>query len=549
LLDFYDERLPQKRRLLLGLVALFHTPVSTETLTQLAHSLPGVCEHFGDAADSEIESALTSLTHEQLLVYQPSENPAAVGYTIHPILRDFFRARILGGSATLARRFADIVAGRPSFLGARTLDEIRPVLNAIDILLEAGDYRTANSLFQNRLNEGDLFLRIPAPDAGFRCCLGFVGSRERREKSREQLGASTFSHLLLATHVLAGNAGEIDLAAEFTEEWFKVESDLQGHRWKSGEVHHQIADEQAGDGRCEQARRNYEEALAAARRVKNYEELRNTLGCFASSLHRQGRVREAAQNFIDGDKISRTKVILPGPLDGQQGMAWVDHFIAIALPNRARATLEYLRKSFEKGAHRRSDWLADCDLLQSRIESDPLHAQALLNHAEKVLRDAHLLTSTLASVLVEKADCLRRLGQPEEAAAAVEEALSLAAARKFRSAQTAALIARSRLRLDLADREIEAARITHLRNLGRDDAEHALKLGREVEDIWEQRRALETLVRALRDLGADSERLKWDRELARIGITLDQDIETARKITNRYFDRLETDSTAEGGDY
>jgi hypothetical protein len=81
----------------------------------------------------------------------------------HPILRGHFRAVLLGTGADTARRSADLLTGQPSEGRPRNVKEIEPVLLAIELLLDAADFKVADALFRERLEYVAVFRWIPAP--------------------------------------------------------------------------------------------------------------------------------------------------------------------------------------------------------------------------------------------------------------------------------------------------------------------------------------------------------------------------------------------------
>jgi len=118
-----------------------------------------------------------------------------------------------------------------------------------------------------------------------------------------------------------------------------------------------------------------------------------------------------------------------------------------------------------------------------------------------------------ARTLVTESLCWLGEGRHDQALAACERALELAAPRNYRLAHADALNLRARIALERPDSNPSAAR---------DDAEAALALAEFCEYAWAQRDALEVLARAHRALGNESEALRcadraadWARRLTR----------------------------------
>jgi len=65
-----------------------------------------------------------------------------------------------------ARRAADLLTGQPSEGRPQSVKEIEPVLLAIELLLDAGDFKPADALYRNRLENGRVFLLDARPGGG-----------------------------------------------------------------------------------------------------------------------------------------------------------------------------------------------------------------------------------------------------------------------------------------------------------------------------------------------------------------------------------------------
>ena len=122
LLDFYEQRLPEAYRQVLGLLALFRSPVGVKTLEPLWHQLV--------RASAPLEETLVFLNREHLL----TDDPGPQGerrYACHPILRDHFRGRMMA-NGDFARDAASILRGGPDAPWANSLEVIMPVITAIE---------------------------------------------------------------------------------------------------------------------------------------------------------------------------------------------------------------------------------------------------------------------------------------------------------------------------------------------------------------------------------------------------------------------------------
>ncbi|HEX6186198.1 MAG TPA: SIR2 family protein, partial [Pyrinomonadaceae bacterium] len=185
LLVFYERRLPPLQARLLSVVALFRTPVPDETVMRLARGLFGRKRKEPLPDDATLTAEMKRLQARGILSREPIEG--GHGSACHPILRDHFRALLLRTSANTARRAADLLKGQASSEPPQSIKEIEPVLLAIELLLDAGEFKAADELCMSRLSSGEIFKWIPAPTEGVAFALGFVGNETRRQQCREKL--------------------------------------------------------------------------------------------------------------------------------------------------------------------------------------------------------------------------------------------------------------------------------------------------------------------------------------------------------------------------
>ena len=187
LLLFYEQRLPPGHVALLGLVSLFRAPVPEATLLTLARGLPAVAQALGERSAAELRPMLEAIACAHLLIRDVAADGSCV-WSCHPVLRDRFRRNLLGRGKGTAAAAAGLLTGAPSGESVTSVDQLQPVLTAIELLLEAGDFAGADGLYQARLENGELFKWLPAPVEGQRCALGFVREPARRAGVRNGAG-------------------------------------------------------------------------------------------------------------------------------------------------------------------------------------------------------------------------------------------------------------------------------------------------------------------------------------------------------------------------
>ena len=92
------------------------------------------------------------------------------------------------------------------------------MLLAIELLLDAGEFRAANELYNSRLNNGWIFSTIPAPREGEDCAIGFVKDEARQQLCKEELGNSRLPFYLNEVALFAVNSGRFELALHYQDE-------------------------------------------------------------------------------------------------------------------------------------------------------------------------------------------------------------------------------------------------------------------------------------------------------------------------------------------
>lgn len=212
LLRWFQQKLTPPKRRLLQLVALFRDPVRTETLVALAHGLEAMGGDFADCDTARLTGLLEQLGGQSLL--QKETGGESVRWTAHPIVRDVFRDEALAAGDTVARQFAEIVAGKGEGGRPETVAELLPIVESIEVLLAAGDFKAADELYRGRLENGNVFLDIPAPQEGLRCARAFLEPAERRAKLEQTLGRGRLSVFLNDAAYWASVLGEMDEVAQ-----------------------------------------------------------------------------------------------------------------------------------------------------------------------------------------------------------------------------------------------------------------------------------------------------------------------------------------------
>lgn len=525
LLVFYQDQLPAARQILLGIVSLFRTQVDLATVQRLVQGMDVAKQHVGDLTDDALRHELDAMCHDHLLVHEPgADGPDA--YSCHPVLRDHFRDALLGRGRTVASDFADLLTSRPSGDAPKDIGELQPVLTAIELLLDAGDFKRADELYQGRLRPAaiSVFLTLPAPHEGARCALGFVANLERRRQCEAQLSALRLGFYLSSVGLFAENAGEPAYALPFCVDAADVhrrgddKQNLSRQLLNYTELSTRL-------GRLTEAEAEGREALDLARAIKDETQTKYSLAFLAQTLAYAGRVGEAMRAFERANEIEKRTDPDGGELYSVRGVEWADLLLRLGRAERAGQLTEANLRICQ-----RKNWsgtVALCHWILGRVETTAGRfdsAQTHLAQAETTMRHGHMLED-LPRVLLAEGDLARRRRAWDEALRNADEALRLAAPRELRLAHADALVLRGRIVLDgaraAADPDSEAARIAAMR--AEDDAQAALHLAQDCGYPWAERDALALLsdtaaalddpdraVRHRREAEALSQRLRLD---------------------------------------
>jgi tetratricopeptide (TPR) repeat protein len=511
LLLFYEQRLPRERVALLGLVSLFRAPVPEATILTLARDLPAAADALGGQTDAALRRALEAIAHEHLLIRNPAEDGSSV-WSCHPVLRDHFRATFLGWGVGTAASAAGLLSSEPSRDRPTSVKQLQPVLTAIDLLLDAGDFQGALRLYQERLEDGNIFKWLPAPAEGERCTLGFVSGIERRKACERALGRSGLACMLNTASVLAAIGGEFAEALAFRRDVNTIVRQINEHQNLGVSLRNE-AEILFSLGKLAASESAAHDALAAARATEIKPDLhtRQSLCYIANALAGQGKSGEALVAFDAAKAIGRRTSPDSAELRSYHGVMSATLMIRLGLTERARAITEANLRACERYGWQED--VARCRTLLgvlATLEGRFPDAARHLTEAERVFRRAHQIRD-LPTTLLTRAGLERRQGGLNEALATVEAALHLAAPRKMLLDQADALVLRGCIRLDWARAAVQGTERLEAERAG-DDLDQALSLARSCGYAWAERDALTHLAEVHVRLGDEARAAALGRE-------------------------------------
>ena len=504
LLTFYEQQLTEPQRLALGLLAIFRMPVGKATLKVLWGRFKP------DKVDCNLHVILDGLHREHLLTADCATD-GTPHYACHPILRDHFRGSLLGKTA-LIRNAASLLDDRPDVEQTKSHESVQMIVNAIDLLLEAGDIKAADHLYRTRLVNGYVFLNMPAPHWGMEVTRWFVCDESRRRVTREKLSNYRLGFYLNNVGLFANHAGEPATALEFYSQVVDIVRDAED--WKSLSICLQnLSKTEVSLGLLASARVHIVESLQLASQIEDYTEIKNSLALDSFIASLLGDIFLADVTFADANAHEKRIHGEGANLSAIAGILWAEHLLL----SGERAPAQRLTDANCKICQT-YDWQDDigrCEWMKGWLALlDGHHAGATqhLSAARDIFTRGHMIYDQVRMLVTESKLWLAR-GDYRAGFDACERARELAAHRNYRLVHTDALLQRARLWLGLPQPQY---------SLARDDAEAALQLAQFCNYAWAQRDASELLSTAYRLLGQPEEYARyqtdtdqWNRRLTR----------------------------------
>jgi len=488
LLAFYRRHTPKQRIALMGIISLFRAPVSISTVRKLALGLPRTRTLFLGLSEERIESELNALRTERMVSGRHSGGSGNL-YSCHPILRDFFRNALIGHEPSNAVAIANFMTGRPAEQAVKSISDIEPILDAIEVLLDAKDFGGADDLYSSRLDNGNLFMRLPAPHEGMQCAVGFVATKQRRKECEKHRPWGRLASYLNDAGIFGMLAGEPDEALVF------LRDSIRAIRKIGDEPNLVISlvnysEQLAHLGKLSDAEAAAREAFAIAKSIRNNISKAATALSFVLTM--QGRLRESLAT--DRHAAFETGLVSVYKADLLLRIGDVAGAQRVATDNLAGC----LKKHWQDDVAR-SKWIL------ARAESEKRHydrALDLVKQAEVVMRRGYMMQD-LPWILICEAEVRRRRHSWTDSLANADEAIRIAAPRGLQLAHAQALAVRAEIRLSQAKEQKMRKRGEARKQVldAQDDASAAVSLARQCGYPWAERDALLVLSGVHSELG------------------------------------------------
>ena len=472
-LNFYAARLAEADRYLLAAVSLFARPVRAEAVLAVATH-----EVFGSRlvgwTPAMVQTAVTSRLGG-LASWHPDGTVSA-----HPLVRGTFRRLVMDAAGTAADTS---LAGLPTGQVTSRADALR-VVEAIELLLDAGQWQPADDIFMNRSGRPPVWRTLPAARLGQRGATAFVATPARRAACVSQLSPRRLSFYLASVGLFAMNAGDLAAAREYLPMAVRHVRDAADMRNLPIGLNN-LAECLGQLGQPGAARDAAAEALTSAQADSDMQQICDSHSCLGWVAGLAGDTAEAERQFIAADQTLFAADPDGDHLYSLNGASWAEWLARTGRDGPARAlTVRNAEICRERGWN---DNLARCDRMLGRLAltaGDTAAAGGHLAAAAACFRDGDYLTE-LAVTLADLAEHARASEDLDAADRHATEAIAIAAARGLVPAQAAALAARACIRAAQA-----AGAGPDLVYEGRDAADAALRLASRHQLAWQELDAL-----------------------------------------------------------
>jgi tetratricopeptide (TPR) repeat protein len=471
-LEFYAAGLSEADRYLLAAVSLFTRPVTAAAVLAVAAH-----EAFGGRLAGWTPGMVQAAVRDRLAglaAWHPDSTISA-----HPLVRDTFRPLALPAAGTAADTS---LAGLPEGTVTSRADALR-VTEAIELLLDAGQWQPADNLYTSRCDNGQVWKHLPAARLGQRTATASVATPARRDACATHLTARRLAFYLNETGLNALAAGDLVTARDYLTLGTRHARDATDMRNLAIGLRN-LAECLGRMGLVGPAREAASEALTCAETVGHRDGVYRSHTFLGWLAGQAGDTTDAEDHFTTADQISLTD--RGKHLYSLPGVQWARWLARTGRPGPAR---DLTRRNADLS--REEGWnedLARCDQILGSLAlagGEIATAETHLTAAAAAFRDGDYLPD-LAEALPVLAACTQARGDLDAAGRHLAEALTIAAPRALIPAYATALAARARLR----GAQATATGNTDALARGRDDADTARRLAVRHHLPWHELDAL-----------------------------------------------------------
>jgi tetratricopeptide (TPR) repeat protein len=414
----YDEHLTEAEQAFLALFSAFRAPVDESAFVPVfAPFLPSLTpgpspRGRGGRGEGETRAELASLAH-RLVAYRLLRRDASAQsatYTAHPLVRAHYAARLAAYDPAEVRaahtRIKDYYLARagttPQF---PTLDDLKPLIEAVHHACQAGEYDEAHRIQNERISQGNravIVHQLGAYETALALMLEFFPDGDASQEPQvSDPNARRF--ILNAVGFCLMNLGRLGEAVPLYER--AVAGYLADEKWGFASIGYQnLAELHANLGALSASAEAARQALDLARRAGDKQDECFSLVYEAWATHLHGDLPAAGAAFAQAEALERELDSTKRYLYSLRGAQHADHL-------RRTNNADYARRVTE----------ANLEILQR------LRAPHQISQCHRLMGDLDA-----------------QAGQHASAGIHYDQALKLARATSFRPALIEALLARGR---------------------------------------------------------------------------------------------------------
>ncbi len=436
-------------------------------------------EAFGGRLAGWTEGMVRDAVRERLAGLATWHPDATI--SAHPLVRDTFRPLALPAATTAA---TTSLTGLPEAEVTSRAQALR-VTEAIELLLDAGQWQPANDLYRSRCDKGQVWKHLPAARLGQRTAAAFVATPARRDDCATHLTPDRLGFYLNAVGLFATEAGDLATARDYLTLTTRHYRDAGNMRYLAA-VLQNLAECLGRLGLAGPAQEAAAEALTSATAADNRDRVCDSHAFLGWLAGLAGDTTAAEEHFTTADQICLTHDRDSDHLYSLNGVLWAQW---LARTGRGGPARDLTRRN--AGLSREHGWnedLARCDQVLGGLAlaaGDTATAGRHLTAAVVAFRDGDYLTD-LAEALPGLAACAQACGDLAAAGRHLAEAITIAAPRGLIPAHAAALAARAQLRAAQATATGNSDALLE----GRDDADAARRLAVRHHLPWHELDAL-----------------------------------------------------------
>lgn len=185
-------------------MSLFARPVPAEAILAVAGH-DAFAGHLAGWTPATVQAAVQDRLGA-LVSWHPDGAVSA-----HPLVRDTFRPLVMAAAEAAADT---ALTGMPEGTVTSRADALR-VVEAIELLLDAGQWQPAHDMYLSRTNNGQVWMTLPAARSGQRAAAAFVATPGRRNACATRLTPSHLGYYLNEVGRNAMHAGDLITAREY----------------------------------------------------------------------------------------------------------------------------------------------------------------------------------------------------------------------------------------------------------------------------------------------------------------------------------------------